>query len=258
MPTTSGIASRLAGVRSRVDAAARAAGREPGEVRLLLATKTQDAATVLRAVAAAERIARESGDDRPVLVGENRVQELVAKAPDLAPLVAAGRVEVHMIGHLQRNKVNQVLATAGALETVDSLELARALSTRCERDGRELAVMVQANVSGETTKAGVAPQEAVALAHEVAALPGLRLTGFMTIGARSDDAEVVRAGFARLRAVRDDVVASGEPGTRGARELSMGMTGDLELAVAEGATVVRVGTGVFGARPACRARRWPR
>lgn len=250
MPTQgSGIPARLAAVHARVDAAARAAGRDPGEVRVLLATKTQDAETVLAGVRAAADLAAAAGDDRPVLVGENRVQELVAKAPALADLVAAGRVETHLIGHLQKNKVNQVLATATAVDSVDSLALARALSTRCERDGRTLDVLVQVNVSGEESKSGVAPEDAAGLAVDVAALPGLRLTGFMTIGARSDDEVLVRAGFARLRAVRDDVVASGAPGTADARELSMGMTGDLELAVAEGATVVRVGTAVFGARP---------
>ncbi|QAY63148.1 YggS family pyridoxal phosphate-dependent enzyme [Xylanimonas allomyrinae] len=239
-PQAVALRARIDAVLARVDDAARAAGRDPGEVRLLLATKTQDAATVLAAVAAAP-------GGRPVLVGENRVQELVAKAPALAPLVADERCEVHLIGHLQRNKVNQALATASCVQTVDSLALATALASRCARDGRVLDVMVQVNVSGEATKAGVAPEDAAGLAHEVAALDGLRLTGFMTIGARSDDAHV-RAGFARLRTIRDDVVTGGAPGTADARELSMGMTGDLELAVAEGATIVRVGTAVFGPR----------
>jgi pyridoxal phosphate enzyme (YggS family) len=250
VPETSGIASRLAAVRARVDAAAAAAGRSPADVRILLATKTQDAGTVLDAVAAASVLAGNAGDDRPVLVGENRVQELVAKAPALAELAAAGRLQPHLIGHLQRNKINAALAAASCIETVDSLGLADALSARCVRDGRALDVMVQVNVSGEESKYGVAPDDAAALATGVAALPGLRLTGFMTIGARSTDAAEVRAGFARLRQVRDALLASGATGTADARELSMGMTGDLEHAVAEGATIVRVGTAVFGPRPA--------
>lgn len=247
-----GIPARLAAVHDRVADAARAAGRDPREVRVLLATKTQDAETTLAGVRAALDLASAAGDDRPVLVGENRVQELVAKAPALADLVAAGRVEAHLIGHLQKNKVNQVLGAATAVDSIDSLALARALSSRCERDGRTLDVLVQVNVSGEESKSGVAPDGAAALAVDVATLPGLRLTGFMTIGARLGeprDESLVRAGFARLRAVRDAVLASAAPGTSDARELSMGMTGDLELAVAEGATVVRVGTAVFGARP---------
>ncbi|WP_125777486.1 YggS family pyridoxal phosphate-dependent enzyme [Antribacter gilvus] len=235
---TGPLAERLAAVRARVSAAAADAGRAPDAVRLLVATKTQDASMVLAAV--------EAGAD---LLGENRVQELVAKAPALAPHVAAGRVAVHMIGHLQRNKVNQVLGAAGCVESVDSLALALALSERCVRDGRTLDVMVQVNVSGEPSKSGTLPDDGPSLAFDVAALPGLRLTGFMTIGARSDDEQVVRAGFARLREIRDDVASSGRPGTDDARELSMGMSGDLELAVAEGATIVRVGTAVFGPRP---------
>ena len=242
-PVSGSVAERLATVRGRIAAAAVAAGRDPGEVRLLVATKTQTPDAVLEALA--------EGVD---LIGENRVQELVAKAPAVADRVADGSLEVHMIGHLQRNKINQVLASATCLETLDSLDLARAISGRCVRDGRTraLEVMVQVNVTGEESKSGVGPDDAVALATAVAALPGLRLTGFMTIGARLDGTaeETVRAGFARLRAVRDAVLASGAPGTGSATELSMGMTGDLELAIAEGATIVRVGTAVFGPRPA--------
>lgn len=244
-PASGSIAERLAVVRGRIASAARAAGRDPGEVRLLVATKTQTPEAVLEALAA--------GVD---LIGENRVQELVAKAPAVADAVAAGALRVHMIGHLQRNKINQVLATASGLETLDSLDLARAISDRCVRDGRTgdraLEVMVQVNVTGEESKSGVEPGAAAELATAVATLPGLRLTGFMTIGARLDgsDEDRVRAGFARLRAVRDEVRGSGAPGTASAAELSMGMTGDLELAIAEGATIVRVGTAVFGPRPA--------
>ncbi|MFI2366742.1 YggS family pyridoxal phosphate-dependent enzyme [Promicromonospora sp. NPDC019610] len=239
------VADRLASVRARIAAAADAAGRRPDDVRLLVATKTQTADAVLEALAV--------GVD---LIGENRVQELVAKAPAVADRVADGTLQVHMIGHLQRNKINQVLATATGLETLDSLDLARAISERCVRDGRTgdtaLDVMVQVNVTGEDSKSGVGPDDAGALATAVAALPGLRLTGFMTIGARLEGSseQTVRAGFARLRAIRDEVLASGAPGTGSATELSMGMTGDLELAIAEGATIVRVGTAVFGPRPA--------
>lgn len=241
---------RLAAVRARVDDAATSAGRDPAHVRLLLATKTQDAGRVLAAVAAAADLAATRGDDGAVLLGENRVQELVAKAPALADLVASGRVEVHMIGNLQRNKINQMLPTVTGMETVDRVSLAEALADRAARAGRALDVMVQVNVSGEESKSGVTPSGAVGLAHHVAALEGLRLTGFMTIGARSDDDGVVRAGFSRLRAIRDEVLHGGAPGTGSARELSMGMSTDLELAVAEDATIVRVGTAVFGERPA--------
>ena len=232
--------TRLAAVHARIDRAAADAGRSPGDVTLLLATKTQDAATIRAAVQAHRALAV----DRRLLLGENRVQELVAKGPALADL----GLPYHLIGPLQSNKVNAALRWADAVDAVESLDLARRLAER--RSGRyaDLDVMVQVNVSHEATKHGVAPDEALDLATAVAALDGLRLVGFQTIGAMSDDPLVVRAGFAALRAVRDDVVASGSPGTAGAVELSMGMTGDLELAIAEGATIVRVGTAVFGSR----------
>ena len=235
MPTVAEIAARIASVRARVAAAAESAGRSPSDVRLLLATKTLPDDVVRAAVLA--------GAD---LVGENRVQELVAHATAVADL----RPEIHLIGHLQSNKVTAVVhperPLVSCVESVDGVALAERLSRRCAELGRDLDVMVQVNVSAEPTKSGVPPEAAADLAAQVAALPRLRLTGFMTIGLNSPDAGAVRAGYARLRQVRDAVARE----LPGARELSMGMSGDLELAVAEGATIVRVGTAVFGARPA--------
>lgn len=227
------VAARLAAVRARLDDAARDAGREPGEVRILLATKTMSVPVVRAAV--------DAGAD---LLGENRVQEVLAKAPDLPD-----GVELHLIGHLQSNKVNAALRWVSCVQSVDTMDLARRLSARCVTVDRDVDVMVQVNVSGEASKFGAAPRAAATLAHEVATLPRLRLTGFMTIGARSRDDAVVQSGFARLREVRDDVRSSREPGTASASELSMGMSGDWPLAVAEGATIVRLGTTVFGPRP---------
>ena len=234
--------ARIAAVHARIDAAAAAAARPPAAVALLLATKTQPVDVVREAVLAHRAL----DVDRRLLCGENRVQELVAKAPELADL----DVPYHLIGPLQSNKVNAALRWADAIDAVDSLALATRLAERRAARAADLDVMVQVNVSGEATKHGVAPDEAVALALAVAALDGLRLVGFQTVGAQSPDPSVVRVGFAALRAVRDEVVASGAAGTADAVELSMGMTRDLELAIAEGATVVRVGTAVFGARAA--------
>ena len=230
------VARRLAQLRARIATAEAAAGRAPGSVRLLLATKTQGVDAIRAALAA-------SADGPPVLVGENRVQELVAKGPDLADLA----VTTHLIGPLQSNKVNAALRWASCIESVASLDLGRRLSERAGE--RPVDVYVQVNVSGETTKHGVVPDEAVALAGALADLPGLRVAGLMTVGARSSDDGVVRAGYALLRALRDEIVASGRVGAQTATELSMGMSGDLELAIAEGATLVRVGSAVFGARP---------
>ena len=230
----SGVAARLGEVRACIAAAERTAGRDVGSVRLLLATKTVPAALVRAAIGA--------GID---LIGENRVQELVAKGPELEGLP----VEVHLIGHLQGNKVNPAMRWATCVQSIDSLEIAARLAERSVDAGRVLDVLVQVNVSGEATKFGVLPAVAADVTREVAALAGLRLRGFMTIGSNSPDPGLVRAGYARLRELRDAVVGSGAAGTAAATELSMGMSGDLELAIAEGATIVRIGTAVFGARP---------
>ena len=244
-PVDQQIAENLAVVRRRIADAAGVVGRDPAEVRLLLAVKTQPVAAI--------RAALDAGAD---LLGHNRAQELLATGPALAePGVPAH--EMHFIGHLQSNKVGQVLRWATCVQTVDTLRLAERLDATVARRGTAgddgepapLDVMVQVNTSGEPTKAGVEPSGATELATAVAALPHLRLRGFMTIGANSPDADVVRASYEALAAVRDRVLATGGPGTARARELSMGMSGDLELAVAAGATMVRVGTAVFGARP---------
>jgi pyridoxal phosphate enzyme (YggS family) len=186
------------------------------------------------------------------LIGENRVQELVAKGPELADLPH----EAHVIGHLQTNKVNAALRWAACVETVDSQKLAERLADRAVASpasgalGRPhgIGVMIQVNTSGEPTKSGAAPVAAADLACRVAALPGLVLQGFMTVGPNSDDAVAVGRAYAALRDIRDQVVDSGAPGTAGAVELSMGMSRDLEIAIAEGATIVRLGTAVFGPR----------
>ncbi len=227
------VVQRLAALRSRVADAASAAGRDRAEVRILLASKTMTVPVVRAAVLAGG-----------TLLGENRVQELVAKAPELVDLTPTW----HVIGPLQSNKVNAALTWAAAVDSIDSLDLAQRLSRRCEVLDRDLDVMVQVNVSGEPTKSGATPEDAVALATAVALLPRLRLTGLMTIGARSADDDVVREGFARLRVLRDEILASGAPGTSSAHDLSMGMSGDLELAIAEGSTTVRIGSAVFGER----------
>ncbi len=242
VPEPAVLVARLAAVRGRIERAATAAGRTPGQVRLLLATKTMPAPVVRAALEADATMRRDDASLAPVLIGENRVQELVAKGPELVDLAPA----THLIGPLQSNKVNAALRWATCVESVESLDLARRLSDRA--GDRRVDVCVQVNVSGEPTKHGVRPESAVELALDVAALDGVRLTGFMTVGANSPDEGVVRAGYALLRQVRDQVLSSGAPGTTDARELSMGMSRDLEAAVAEGATVVRVGTAVFGSR----------
>jgi pyridoxal phosphate enzyme (YggS family) len=227
---------RLAGVRERVAAAERAAGRPAGEVDVLLATKTQPAELIAAAVLAGF-----------ALIGENRVQELVGKAPDLAEALAGVPFARHFIGHLQPNKVRSLLPLVDCVQTVHDAVLAARLATVAAQSDRVLDVFVQVNVSGEDSKSGVAPEGAVELAKAVLAEPALRLRGLMTIGLNSPDPAAVAGGYRLLRSLGAEVRALA--GGSAAGELSMGMSGDLELAVTEGATIVRVGTAVFGARP---------
>jgi pyridoxal phosphate enzyme (YggS family) len=234
------IADRLAHATMRLEKAANAAGRDPGEISILLATKTQPISVV--------RAAIEAGG---TLVGENRVQEMVAKAPGLTDLPH----RMHMIGSLQRNKARHAVAVADAIDTVADIGLAKRLNTLVEQGVRPpakgpLPVMVQVNTSGETSKSGCQPNRAEELAAEVASLRGLRLVGLMTIGLSSCDGGAVAQSFARLRDLRDAIVGSGNAGTSTAVQLSMGMSTDMDLAIAEGATIVRLGSAVFGPRPA--------
>lgn len=206
---------------------------------MLLAVKTVPADRIREAITAGYP-----------LLGQNRAQELTATEPDLVGLAH----RTHFIGHLQSNKVNAVLRWVDCVQTVDTPSLAERLDrsrTRLASEGgpdTPLEVMVQVNTSGEDSKFGVEPAAALELAATVAALPRLRLTGFMTIGANSTDHGRVRASYDALAEVRETVLASDAVGTDGAHELSMGMSGDLEIAVAAGATIVRVGSAVFGAR----------
>ncbi len=214
----------------RIERAATGVGRAPGSVRLLAVSKTFPADAVRAVHAAGQRA-----------FGENHVQEGVAKRQALADLPD---VEWHLIGPLQGNKTRLAAATFDWVESVDRLKIAQRLSAQRPAGLPPLDVCVQVNVSGEATKSGVPPGEALALAQAVAALPQLRLRGIMGIPEPTDDTSRQRAQFRRLRECFDECVAAGLP----IDTLSMGMSGDLEAAVAEGATQVRLGTAIFGAR----------
>jgi pyridoxal phosphate enzyme (YggS family) len=228
---SSDIAERVATLRNRIAAAAAAAGRSPSEVRLLAATKTVEPQRIIQAL--------EAGVD---LIAENRVQEVVAKAPALAGHTFAA----HFIGHLQANKINALLGQVSCVQTVDSPGLVERLQRRLTANGSTLDVFVQVNVSGEPAKSGVLPADAGPLVEAVTAASALRLRGYMTVGLNSPDLAAVRTGYAALRDLRDRWAVPG------ADELSMGMTGDFEAAIAEGATIVRIGSAIFGSRPAPR------
>lgn len=230
------IAERWGALQSRVVAACAAAGRNPAEVQILAAVKAQAPDAVLEALAAGCRV-----------LGHNRVQEATATLPHVRE-AWDGPLEVHMIGRLQSNKVNAVLREVDCVQSVDRLDLAERLSRAAIERERTLDVFVQVNSSGEETKGGVNVMEAIPFAAQVAALPGLRLRGLMTIGANSTEPAVVRRSLQQMSQLSEALVASRAPGTTEARELSMGMSGDLEEAIAAGATMVRVGTALFGPR----------
>lgn len=177
------------------------------------------------------------------LFGENRVQELLPKAQALAdePL------EWHMIGHLQTNKVKAVLDVATCIQSLDRSRLAAEIHKLCQTHERSIDVLIEVNVSGEESKYGCAPTDVDDLLDAVAAMPTLRVRGFMTIGANTTDERTVRHGFAMLRTIGEGARARGVV-PADATELSMGMSADMEWAIAEGSTMVRVGSAVFGQR----------
>lgn len=226
----------IAQAKARIHVAEAQCGRAGSGVKLLVATKAWDAGAASAAVAAGA-----------ILVGESRMQELAAKGESLRDSGA----HVHVIGELQRNKAAIAVEYAECVQTVDSLRLAERLSRLCLEAERELDVMIQVNVSDEGSKAGVQPNEALELATAVQSLDALTVTGFMTIGLNSMDETAVRAGYRKLRNIRDEALISSERGQtdlREAWELSMGMSRDLEWAISEGATMVRIGTAVMGER----------
>lgn len=226
------IRERFEGVRVRIADAAAAAGRSPDSVRLLLATKTVSPDRI--------RVALEAGAD---LVGENRVQEVRPKYEALADL----DYERHFIGHLQSNKVNALVPYVSCIQSLDRLSLADRLQSRLEREGETREVLLQVNTSGEESKFGVDPGEALAFAHEVARRDALVVKGLMTIGLFADDPEITRPSLSLLRETAEAIREEAIDGVS-MDELSMGMSGDLEVAIEEGATIVRVGSGVFGER----------
>ncbi|MBI0089633.1 YggS family pyridoxal phosphate-dependent enzyme [Bifidobacterium sp. W8113] len=247
------IADGVKRVAERIAKAEDSAGRKEGSVTLLAATKTRDVGEIMAAIDAGVR-----------RIGENRPQEVTAKAQGLLDLcrdreLALGAnaadsdslsasVGFHLIGQLQSNKINKILPYVDTVESVDGLSLARKLATRALAVGRTVGILLEVNESGEQAKSGCAPDQALDLAYELAAMEGIRLKGLMTVGAHVDDEAVIRSGFAHLRGLRDRIRDSGEPGTDTCTMLSMGMTGDMEYAVVEGSTEVRVGTAIFGPR----------
>ncbi len=229
MPT---IAERYRDLLERIDRAARGAGRRGDEIELVAVSKTVPPALVREAWRAGVRT-----------FGENRAQELRRKAEDLTDLA----VTWHFIGHLQTNKVKMVVPRAAVIQSVDRLGLAQKIADRMPA-AQQQSILVQVNTSAEETKSGVAPEGLSELLDAISHLPALRVDGLMTIGPLTGDRAAIGRAFARLRRAIEQERRAGRPHAP-LRHLSMGMTADFELAIAEGATMIRVGTALFGQRP---------
>jgi pyridoxal phosphate enzyme (YggS family) len=226
------IETRIQLIRQRITAACERAGRDPGQVRLLPVSKTHPPAKILEAFRA--------GCTR---FGENKVQEAAAKAAELEHVEG---LEWSLIGHLQTNKARQLVTFAAEFQALDSIRLARELQKRLEAADRTLDVLVQVNSSGEATKFGLEPDEVVGFAAQLAPFDRLAVRGLMTLAANTPDREVVAGCFETMRDLQTRLRDAHGGGWD---ELSMGMSGDYELAIEHGSTCVRIGTAIFGERP---------
>jgi len=221
------IGANVARVRARIAEAALRSGRRPESVLLVAVTKTVGVDRIREAVASGLRV-----------LGENRVQEARAKVPEVPG------VTWHLVGSLQRNKVKEALQWFEVIHSVDSLSLAEEISRRAEgRSSSPVEVLVQVNISGEPQKHGVPPEEAAGVVAQALRLPGLRVRGLMGMGPLVPDPEAARPYFRRLRETRDRLREALR--VAGLEDLSMGMTDDFEVAIEEGATIVRVGRALF-------------
>jgi PLP dependent protein len=229
------IAENLARVRERIAGAARRAGRRSDDVALMAVSKTFPA----------ERI-REAYDAGLRLFGENRVQEFAGKIDSLRDL---SKAEWHLIGHLQTNKAAKAVELFAAVDSVDSLRLAQKLNAAAQQLGKKIKVLIEINIGGEAAKSGAAPdsRELEELLSAAAKLEHLKLRGLMAVPPFTDDPEQARPYFRKLRELRDQISARRLPAVE-MNELSMGMSHDLEVAIEEGSTCVRVGTAIFGER----------
>jgi len=232
MPPGADIASNLEDVSRRLRAAAVRSGRNPDDILIVAVSKTVSADVVRAAAAAGQRH-----------FGENRVQEGLDKIGATGSL----QLEWHLIGHLQSNKARKAGRPFDAIHSIDSLDLLRRLDDAAAEGRRRPQFLIQVDLAGEATKFGAPPEEARAIVREATTLKAGRLVGLMTLPPFYDDPVAARPVFARLRAFRDELVAEGIPAAQLA-ELSMGMSHDFEAAIAEGATIVRVGSAIFGAR----------
>ncbi len=229
------LAANLETIRQRIKAACDRSDREPNSVTLLAVTKTQPP----EIVGAAASLGL-------LVFGENKVQEAKAKIP-LCP----GKLRWHFIGHLQSNKVRDALSLFEMIQSVDSLSLAREISKRCEQEAKTMPVLLEVNLAGEASKFGYRPEQLLAELKEINSLPRIEVHGLMTVPPWSPEVEDSRPHFRRLRELKlecERVLGAPLP------HLSMGMSGDFEVAIEEGATMVRIGTALFGPRAKAKAQ----
>ncbi|MBI4634097.1 MAG: YggS family pyridoxal phosphate-dependent enzyme [Deltaproteobacteria bacterium] len=231
---TATIEDNIAGIRRSMAEAALRSGRDASAVRLMAVTKTVDERRVGEAIAA--------GVD---MIGENYVQEAQRKIEAIGE-----RIAWHMIGHLQTNKAKYAVKLFDMVHSVDSIALARELDRRSRDAGRIMGILIEVNSGGEATKSGASPEKVLPLIREAALLKNIAIRGLMTMPPWFDDPEKARPYFATLRELRDRIVGERIEDVR-MEELSMGMSSDYRVAIEEGATIVRVGRGIFGERPCC-------
>ena len=226
------IISNLKEVHNRIETACKLSGRDASEVQLLLATKTVPADKI--------KIAIDAGE---TLMGENKMQELRDKDSDLKEL----NIERHFIGHLQTNKIKDVLKYVTCIQSLDRLNLAEELDKQLQKENRNLDVFIQVNTSFEESKFGLPPHKVISFIHEIKKYKTLKIKGLMTIGLLDVNKEKMQPSLRLLRLIRDEIYNAKIDGI-GELKLSMGMSQDLELAIAEGSNMVRIGTSIFGNR----------
>jgi pyridoxal phosphate enzyme (YggS family) len=236
-PQDPALRERLVRVQDAVQAACRRASRDPTELSLVVVTKSFPASIIRKACALGL-----------VHIGENRVQEIIEKFGDGQLFQAFPKLTLHLIGHLQSNKVRKVVPLVASIDSLDSLHLGEDINRAGEQVGRPVRVLIEVNTSGEPQKFGVQPEQVYPLVHSLANRAHLRLAGLMTVGPNVPDSKAIRHSFKILRKCFEDI--RGRMNLPGWSVLSMGMSGDYEIAIEEGATEIRLGTALFGERSA--------
>jgi pyridoxal phosphate enzyme (YggS family) len=231
-----GLKERLASINQRIAAACARSGRSPSEITLVGVSKTVAPSVIKTAIEAGLRV-----------LGENRVQEAALKINELNEVTLRHHVQWHLIGHLQSNKAGRAIELFQMIQSVDSLKLAERLNYLAGETGKRLPILIEINLGGEESKSGVSPDELLPLCEKAGKLAHLELKGLMTVPPFLTNPEEMRPYFRRLRELRDEATDNGAVDER-FKELSMGMSNDFEVAVEEGATLVRIGTAIFGAR----------